>query len=204
MKNKAYDIAIVGGGFSGLVAAGILKDHDLDILIIDETHRLGGQYLKTHPIDPDTGIELNSLQEIAFQQSEKIENDRVKIMTHTQVLEINDRRDMLLEHDLKEMFSLTPEIILLAPGAREKFVPFKGWTLPGVISTGAVQMLMKGSGVLPAEDMIIGGSGLFLAVPIATAASGSLRGDLRTVCDLDRRTGRENTGSKRSQLYCYR
>ena len=162
MGNKAYDIAIIGGGFSGLVAAGILKDHDLDILIIDETNRLGGQYLKTHPIHSDTETKHSSLQEIISQQAENIENHRVRIMTHTRVLEINDRRHMLLEYDLKEMFSLTPEIILVASGAREKFIPFKGWTLPGVISTGAVQMLIKGSGVIPAEDMIIGGSGLFL------------------------------------------
>ena len=162
MKNKEYDVAILGGGFSGLVAAGILKDHDLDILIIDEYNRLGGQYLKTHPILSNSDIERNSLQEIGFRQIENIEGGRVKIMTRTRVLEINDRRELLLEHDLEQLFALTPEIILLAAGAREKFVPFKGWTLPGVISTGAVQIMMKGSGVIPAEDMIIGGSGLFL------------------------------------------
>jgi len=162
VKNKEYDVAIIGGGFSGLVAAGILKDHDLDILIIDEYNRLGGQYLKTHPILSNSDIERNSLQEIGFRQIENIEGGRVKIMTRTRVLEINDRRELLLEHDLDQLFALTPEIILLAAGAREKFVPFKGWTLPGVISTGAVQIMMKGSGVIPAEDMIIGGSGLFL------------------------------------------
>jgi len=162
VKNKEYDVAIIGGGFSGLVAAGILKDHDLDILIIDEYNRLGGQYLKTHPILSNPDIERNSFQEIGFRQIENIEGGRVKIMTRTRVLEINDRRELLLEHDLDQLFALTPEIILLAAGAREKFVPFKGWTLPGVISTGAVQIMMKGSGVIPAEDMIIGGSGLFL------------------------------------------
>jgi len=162
VKNKEYDVAILGGGLSGLVAAGILKDHDLDILIIDEYNRLGGQYLKTHPIHSNPDTERNSLQEIGFQQIENIEGGRVKIMTRTRVIEINDRRELLLEHDLERLFALTPEIILLAAGARENIVPFKGWTLPGVISTGAVQIMLKGSGVIPAEDMIIGGSGLFL------------------------------------------
>ena len=162
MKHKEYDIAILGGGFSGLVAAGILKDHDLDILLVDEYNRPGGQYLKTHPIHSNPDIKRNSLQEIGLQQIENIEDGRVKIMTRTRVLEINDRRELLLEHDLDQLFALTPEIILLAAGAREKFVPFKGWTLPGVISTGAVQIMLKGSGVIPAEDMVMGGSGLFL------------------------------------------
>jgi len=41
-------------------------------------------------------------------------------------------------------------------------LPFKGWTLPGVYSTGMAQVSMKSSGVLPAGKILIGGSGLFL------------------------------------------
>jgi bacterioferritin-associated ferredoxin len=51
---------------------------------------------------------------------------------------------------------------LLATGARERFMPFPGWTLPGVMSTGAAQILIKQSGVLPARQMLVGGAGLFL------------------------------------------
>ena len=122
---KAYDIAVIGGGFSGLVAAGILKDHDLDILVIDETNRLGGQYLKTHPIHLNSDTERDALQAIGFQGIRNIEDGRVKTMTRTRVLEINDQKALLLEHDLQQLFALTPEIILLAAGAREKFIPFK-------------------------------------------------------------------------------
>jgi hypothetical protein len=56
------------------------------------------------------------------------------------------------------------EYIIFATGAREKFLPFKGWTLPGVISTGAAQILMKSSGVLPAGETLIGGAGPLLLV----------------------------------------
>jgi NADPH-dependent 2,4-dienoyl-CoA reductase/sulfur reductase-like enzyme len=48
--------------------------------------------------------------------------------------------------------------LLLATGARERFLPFKGWTLPGVMSLGAAQILMKSSGVLPARHTLIAGT----------------------------------------------
>jgi NADPH-dependent 2,4-dienoyl-CoA reductase/sulfur reductase-like enzyme len=54
------------------------------------------------------------------------------------------------------------ERILLATGARERFMPFKGWTLPGVMATGAVQILIKQSGILPARETLVAGAGLFL------------------------------------------
>jgi len=171
VKPKEYDVAIIGGGLSGLVAAGILKDHDLDILIIDEYNRLGGQYLRTHPNGLDSEADLQPIQIIGFEQIKNIEDQRVKVMTRTRVLGINDHRELLLEQDLQQLFALKPEIILLATGAREKFIPFKGWTLPGVVSTGAIQIMMKGSCVLPAENMIIGGSGLFLYTVAAEVLS---------------------------------
>ena len=54
---------------------------------------------------------------------------------------------------------LKAEFIVMATGARERFLPFKGWTLPGVISTGAAQILIKSSGILPAGETLVGGLG---------------------------------------------
>ncbi len=171
MKSKEFDVAIVGAGFSGLIAAGILKDHDLDILIIEEGDRPGGQYIRTHPPASGAGNNLNDLQKIGFEQLKRLKNSRVNLMTRTRVLGINDDKALLLEEDLDRLHALTPKIVLLATGARERFVPLKGWTLPGVISTGAAQIMLKGSGVLPAETMVIGGSGLFLYTVAADVIS---------------------------------
>lgn len=171
MMPKEYDVAIVGAGFSGLVAAGILTEHDLDILLVEESDRLGGLYLRTHPTGGGSARNLNALQQAGLEQMDLLESSRVNVMTGTRVLGINDNKELLLEEDLQQLHTLTPEIILLATGAREKFVPFKGWTLPGVISTGAAQIMLKGSGVLPAENLVIGGSGLFLYTVAADVIS---------------------------------
>ena len=162
MNPKEYDIAVIGGGFSGLLAADILKDYDLDILLVDEYPRLGGQYLRTHPQHSDEETDLNDLQITACDQIHSLNHERVNIMTRSRVLDISGDGELLVEQDGPKLYRLKPEIIILATGAREKFIPFKGWTLPGILSTGAVQIMLKGSGVIPAENMIIGGSGLFL------------------------------------------
>jgi len=53
------------------------------------------------------------------------------------------------------------ERILLATGARERFMPFPGWTLPGVLSTGAVQTLIKQSGCSRPRQLWLAAPGFF-------------------------------------------
>ncbi len=171
MTPKEYDIAIVGAGFSGLAAANILSEHDLDILLIEESDRSGGLYLRTHPLGGGEAQNHNDLQKLGVEQMARLESSRVRLMTRTRVLGINDDKELLLEEDLERLYTLMPKIVILATGARERFVPFKGWTLPGVISTGAAQIMLKGSGVLPTENMMIAGSGLFLYTVAADVVS---------------------------------
>src|SRR5690606_30489668 len=49
--------------------------------------------------------------------------------------------------------------LLLATGAQERPVPFPGWTLPGVMTVGAAQILLKTAGQLPQGPVIIAGNG---------------------------------------------
>ena len=71
--------------------------------------------------------------------------------------------------------------MILATGARERHLPFKGWTLPGVMTTGAAQILMKGSGILPGRKTLIGGCGpLMLVLAAEILANG---GKVRAVLD---------------------
>jgi NADPH-dependent 2,4-dienoyl-CoA reductase/sulfur reductase-like enzyme len=49
--------------------------------------------------------------------------------------------------------------MILATGAQERPVPFPGWTLPGVLTVGAAQILLKNAGQIPARPVWIAGSG---------------------------------------------
>ena len=64
--------------------------------------------------------------------------------------------------------------IVLATGAHDRVVPFPGWDLPGVVTPGAAQALLKGSGVLVGREVVVAGAGPFLLpVAVALARAGS-------------------------------
>jgi NADPH-dependent 2,4-dienoyl-CoA reductase/sulfur reductase-like enzyme len=166
MSHKNIDIVIVGGGFSGVLAAKMLAEHALNVLLVDENINLGGQFLRSHPNQSAAGY-LSRLNRFGLQSIKALNEKRIRIMTRAEVLGITAEREMLIRQVGKKLFTVRPQAVLLATGAREKFVPFKGWTLPGVISTGATQILLKGSGVLPSNKILIGGAGIF---PYAVAS----------------------------------
>src|SRR6186713_166765 len=49
--------------------------------------------------------------------------------------------------------------VILATGAQERPIPFPGWTLPGVLTVGAAQILLKNAGQIPTGPLWIAGSG---------------------------------------------
>ncbi len=163
LKDK-YDVIIVGSGFSGIVAANVLADEDLDILVVDENLHIGGQLLRKIPVNlgENSAYHPDYTKKIGFRFIEGCKQKKIEILNRTRVLGIYPDNRVLLEIEEKITRQLTFETILLATGARERFLPFKGWTLPGVYSTGLLQTMMKSNGVLPAQNMVIGGSGLFL------------------------------------------
>lgn len=162
-KSK-YEVIIVGSGLAGLVAANILADYNLKILLVDENIHLGGQLLRKIPEELGEYPEgrLDKVKRIGFEFIKQVKQKKVTLLNKAILMGIYDDREILLEWNRQKAFSLKYDLLLLATGARERFIPFKGWTLPGVYSTGLVQVLMKSSGVLPARRMLIGGSGLFL------------------------------------------
>ncbi|MCK4765001.1 MAG: FAD-dependent oxidoreductase [Candidatus Aminicenantes bacterium] len=163
-KKQKFNVVIVGSGFSGIVAANILLDAGLDVLLIDENMHTGGQLLRKIPekLGEYPGYRPDPVKKTGFGFVDSLRKKKIEILNRAIVIGIYPDNKILVEVDEKEVISVAYDVILFATGAREKFIPFKGWTLPGVYSTGLVQVLMKSSGVLPAERMVIGGSGLFL------------------------------------------
>jgi len=186
MHRKRYDIVIVGGGFSGILSANILSRHGLNVLIVDENNNLGGQFLRTHPDQYHRNGAFSGLKHLGLQGIRSIDRKRVRIMIRSEVLGITGDKEFLIHEAGKQIYTVRPEAVLLATGAREKFIPFKGWTLPGIISTGATQILLKGSGVLPSKEIIVGGAGIF---PYAVASEILMNnGRVRTLLDQNRLT----------------
>lgn len=163
-NNSKYNVIIIGSGFAGIVAAEKLADSGLSILLVDENIHIGGQLLRKIPeeLGEYSSYKPEKVKKIGFGFVNQIKNNKIEILNKATLVGIYENQEILLEQDRTRTFSLKYDVLLFATGARERFLPFKGWTLPGVYSTGMLQVLMKSSGVLPATKMLIAGSGLFL------------------------------------------
>ncbi|HSV92114.1 MAG TPA: FAD-dependent oxidoreductase, partial [Desulfobacterales bacterium] len=158
MPCRKADVAIVGGGLAGLAAADRLARCGARVVLLDDNAGLGGQYLRGGRA---AGGGWDALKRHGLDTIDRLESAGVEIRRGAEVLGIEPGFELLAAQG-GELSTVRCERVLLATGARERFMPFPGWTLPGVMSTGAAQILIKQSGILPARRTLVGGAGLFL------------------------------------------
>jgi len=164
MNRTTVEVLIIGNGLAGIVAANRLAAAGADVMLLDENIHIGGQLLRQIPERLGSlGVyHPDYVKKIGFEFIAALRTEKIVVRNRARVLGIYPGREVLIETSEKKVSTVKAERILLATGARERFLPFRGWTMPGVFSSGAVQVLIKSSGVLPACDLVIGGSGLFL------------------------------------------
>jgi D-hydroxyproline dehydrogenase subunit alpha len=174
MKGKPK-VVVVGAGLSGLAAANVLCGSGCDVVIVDDGLQAGGQYLKRPVASLGGPAEKpgDSLYSLGLSLVRRIARQGVEVMSGVQVVGADGEGHLWMEDGESRLVEMRSEAVLFATGARERFIPFKGWTLPGVISTGAAQLLLKTSGVLPAKRMVVAGCG---PLPLIAAAELSAAG----------------------------
>ncbi len=158
-----YDVAVVGCGPSGMAAAVKLKNFGLSVLLVDEQPAPGGQIWR--------GIERNasimssaSLSALGADYQAGMSSVRefraanVDYLPSTQVWQIEGDWTLFLTSAGRAR-RISARAVLLATGAQERPAPFAGWTLPGVMTVGAAQILMKSGDMLPKGRIWIAGSG---------------------------------------------
>ncbi len=163
VQEIATDVLIIGGGPAGLSAAIELGKRRVPVILADDKHRLGGKLvLQTHRFFGSTeavyagtrGIDIATRLETELRQQPSVD-----IWLNSTALAVFSDRKVGILKDGKEYVLIQPEIILVASGAREKFLAFKGNTLPGVFGAGAFQTLVNRDLVKPAEKLFIVGGG---------------------------------------------
>ena len=170
-----HNVIIAGLGLAGLSAAGALAGRGLDIVVLDENFQSGGQYLRS--VSRSLGVDSRPVRErlkrYGHQLIENLDQPGITVRQGTQITgwESDGSIWTLGEHGRIERYRA--DYVILATGARERFLPFPGWTLPGVISTGAGQILVKSAGMLPGRFPVIGGAG---PLPLALAGEISASG----------------------------
>jgi sarcosine oxidase, subunit alpha len=153
---------IIGGGPAGLSAAVELGKAGVRTLVIDDKHRLGGKLvLQTHKFFGS--IEACHAGTRGIDIATRLENDvrqfeNVRIWLNSSALSVFSDRKVGVLRDGRYLL-VQPETLLVAAGAREKSLVFKGNTLPGVYGAGAFQTLANRDLVRPSERLFVIGGG---------------------------------------------
>ncbi|WP_079527854.1 NAD(P)/FAD-dependent oxidoreductase [Halobacillus hunanensis] len=145
------DVIIIGSGPAGLSAAITCANKGLNVLIIDEYLKPGGRLLGQLYEEPD-GTWWNGINESAKLYEEALNKD-VQFLMNTPVHNIEKAKDGWVIYTEDNTFNTNH--LLLATGAAESPIPVPGWTLPGVMSVGAAQVMTNVHRVKPGEKGVI-------------------------------------------------
>lgn len=156
-------VLIIGGGPAGLSAAIELGKLGVKTILVDDKHRLGGKLvLQTHRFFGSTsavfagtrGIDIATRLEKDLRQYSSID-----IWLQSTALAVFSDHKVGVLRSGHEYVLVKPQVLLVTSGAREKFLAFKGNTLPGVYGAGAFQTLVNRDLIQPAEKLFIVGGG---------------------------------------------
>jgi NADPH-dependent 2,4-dienoyl-CoA reductase/sulfur reductase-like enzyme len=157
-----YDVAIVGAGPAGLGAAAITAGAGLTTLLLDENPTPGGQIYRavtTTPLKERSilgGDYWAGAALVAEAQASGAE-----IVGGATVWSLDASRELAASWAGTSRF-IKARRVILATGALERPFPIPGWTLPGVMTAGALQTLLKSSGLVPDGRLVLAGTGPLL------------------------------------------
>ena len=158
----AVPVLIIGGGPAGMSAAVQLGRHGVKVLLVDDKHRLGGKLvLQTHRFFGSINAVYAGTRgiDIATRLEDEVRSySSIDVWLNSTVLAVFSDRKVGILHG-KQYMLVSPQVILVAAGAREKSLAFRGNTLPGVYGAGAFQTLVNHDLVRAAERLFIVGGG---------------------------------------------
>ena len=161
--DRKVQVLIIGGGPAGLSAAIELGRRGVQVLLVDDKHHLGGKLvLQTHRFFGSTKAVYAGTRGIDI--ATRLENDlrvhsSVEIWLNSTCLAVFSDKKVGILKEGHDYAVIEPEVLLVASGAREKFLAFNGNALPGVYGAGAFQTLVNRDLVRPAEKLFIVGGG---------------------------------------------
>lgn len=168
-----WSVIVIGAGPAGLAAATVLAEAGADPLLIDEQAEPGGQIYRGVERASGRG-DAAALGPEYLYGAELVARFRASGARYAPQATVwrvsDDRRVYVSAAGASRVFKAGA--VIIATGAMERPVPLPGWTLPGVMSAGALQILLKTS-IVPKEPVIIAGTGpLFYLLAQQLSAAG--------------------------------
>ncbi len=160
------DLLIIGAGPAGLAAACSARACGLDVGLVDEQGTLGGQIFRnTHLPYIDHILDAHD-KGLATKLIEEFKASGTKYFPETTAWGMEaklHKNEVFCRKDGKS-HTITASKVIFAVGGMERPVPFKGWTLPGVMTAGAAEVLMRsGAPLIGSKDgVVLAGNGPLL------------------------------------------
>ncbi|MGO9256878.1 MAG: FAD-dependent oxidoreductase [Bryobacteraceae bacterium] len=151
MSDSVFDVLVVGAGPAGLAAARRAAESGAQVAVLDDNPAPGGQIWRASQ-DPAPWL------------------TGYKAICGARVIAAPSAGRLSIE-TLQSDFEIGYRALVLATGARERFLPFPGWTLPNVMGAGGLQALAKSGMPIAGRRIVVAGSG-----PLLLAVAQYLRG----------------------------
>ena len=163
-ETLAADVAVVGGGPAGIAAAAVAAESGKRVLLLEEGTRPGGQIWRHRP---------GAAPPRARRWLERLARSGAVPLPDAAVFAVSGGFALFAETPSRPLV-VAAKTLVLATGARERFLPFPGWTLPNVIGIGGAQALLKSGADFAGRRVVIAGSGpLLLPVAASLAKAGA-------------------------------
>lgn len=153
-------ILIIGAGPAGIAAAVTAAENGAAVQVIDDNFAPGGQIWRGEY--PSHGSPQARPWFERFQQA------KLELLTNARVIAVDDKSVSVEQGE--KVLRFARKKVILATGARELFLPFPGWTLPGIAGVGGMQALVKSGLETQGKRVVVAGSG-----PLLLASAAYLR-----------------------------
>jgi NADPH-dependent 2,4-dienoyl-CoA reductase/sulfur reductase-like enzyme len=151
---RSFDVLVVGAGPAGMAAAWAASSPSRRVGVIDDNPGAGGQIWRG---------------ERSSHWFTRFSTCGAELLNGKRVLARAGPQKLLTEAGEIEFAKL-----ILCTGARERFLPFPGWTLPGVMGVGGLQAMAKGGMPVHGKRIVVAGTGpLLLAVAVYLKSNGA-------------------------------
>lgn len=159
LRPDSYDLVVVGAGPAGIAAAAATAKAGATTLLVDENAGPGGQVWRGLTTTPLTNREMLGKDYWDGEaELQKLRESGAEVTQRATVWSIDPSLQVGISHGGSSRVVQASKIVV-ATGAMERPFPIPGWTLPGVMTAGAAQTMLKSSGLVPTEPTVIAGQG---------------------------------------------
>jgi len=171
---RQFDVVVIGAGPAGIAAAARAAEEGCRVAMVDENRHAGGQIWRTSLGKAESGKRTGG------EWIERLGRTSVETFLGWRIFDAPGTKTLLAGCE-SERVKFQFKSLVIATGARERFLPFPGWTLPNVLGAGGLQALVKTGLPIAGKRVVVAGTGPLL---IAVAAYLRQRGaDIVALCE---------------------